>query len=68
MKAIKRALVSVFDKKGLNEFVKELVNDFKLYLNEDPGTLYPEFWYWHSTVYFPQTIYPFLDSLRWNQE
>ncbi len=51
-----------------NQGYKWFMNDFKLYLNEDPGTSYPEFWYWHSTVYLPQSIYPFLDSLRWNQE
>ena len=38
MKAIKRALVSVFDKKGLKEFVKELVNDFKVEILSTGGT------------------------------
>jgi len=38
MKAIKRALVSVFDKKGLNEFVKELVNDFGVEILSTGGT------------------------------
>ncbi len=51
-----------------NRGYKWFMNDFKLYLNEDPATSYPEFWYWHSTVYLPQSIYPFLDSLNWNQE
>ncbi len=44
------------------------MNDYNRYLNEDPGTAYPEFWYWHSTVYLPQSLYPFLASLRWNQD
>lgn len=50
-----------------NKGYKWFMNDFKLYLNEDPSTSYPEFWYWYSTEYLPQTIYPFLDSLKWNQ-
>jgi len=51
-----------------NRGYKWFMNDYKMYLNEDPNTSYPEFWYWHSTVYLPQSIYPFLDSLKWNQE
>jgi len=50
-----------------NKGYKWFMNDFNLYLNEDPSTSYPEFWHWHATVYLPQSIYPFLDSLRWNQ-
>ena len=38
MKAIKRALVSVFDKNGLKEFVKELVNDFGVEILSTGGT------------------------------
>jgi hypothetical protein len=55
---------SIFYNRGYKWFM----NDFKLYLNEDPSVSYPEFWYWHSTVYLPQSIYPFLDSLNWNPE
>jgi len=50
-----------------NKGYKWFMNDFKLYLNEDPSTSYPEFWHWYSIVYLPQSIYPFLDSLKWNQ-
>ena len=38
MKAIKRALVSVFDKNGLKEFVKELVNDYRVEILSTGGT------------------------------
>ncbi|MEE9377813.1 MAG: hypothetical protein V3V33_07225 [Candidatus Lokiarchaeia archaeon] len=36
------------------------MNDFKLYLKEDPDTSYPEFWYWYTTVYLPQDIHHFI--------
>ncbi len=38
MKVIKRALVSVFDKNNLTEFVKELVNDFGIEILSTGGT------------------------------
>jgi len=36
------------------------MNDFKLYLKEDPKTSYPEFWHWYTTRYLPEDIYYFI--------